>query len=133
MFKTLKNEKGLTLIELIAVLVILGIIAAIAIPTIGNTISTQRERAAEAEWSAIISASRLYAAQHDEEAAFSMTDLFSGNYISENVILEDDDEGSVILATADLFVSTAGTVTVDEDIPTDGDVYIDGYMVYEGA
>jgi len=39
MFKTLKNKKGLTLIELIAVLVILGIIAAIAIPTIGNTIS----------------------------------------------------------------------------------------------
>ena len=32
----LKNEKGLTLIELLAVIVILGIIAAIAVPSIGG-------------------------------------------------------------------------------------------------
>ncbi len=37
--KRLKNEKGLTLVELLAVIVILGIIAAIAIPSIGNIIT----------------------------------------------------------------------------------------------
>ena len=36
--KRLNNEKGLTLVELLAVIVILGIIAAIAIPSIGNII-----------------------------------------------------------------------------------------------
>ena len=34
--KRLKNEKGLTLVELLAVIVILGIIAAIAVPSIGG-------------------------------------------------------------------------------------------------
>lgn len=133
MLKTLKNKNGLTLIELIAVLVILGIIAAIAIPTIGNTISTQRQRASEAEWSNIITAARLYIAQNDTETEFSMTDLFSGDYISENVILSSDDGGTVISATADLFGNDNGNPAVDETIPADGDVYIDGYMVYEGA
>ncbi len=32
----LKNQKGLTLVELLAVIVILGIIAAIAVPSIGE-------------------------------------------------------------------------------------------------
>lgn len=133
MLKIFKNKKGLTLIELIAVLVILGIIAAIAIPTIGNTINTQRQRAAEAEWSAIISAARLYIAQNDEDAAFSMTDLFDGDYITENVVLEDDDAGTVIAATEDLFTNDDGTPLIDETIPADGDVYIDGFLVYTGA
>ncbi|RIV13331.1 prepilin-type N-terminal cleavage/methylation domain-containing protein, partial [Priestia flexa] len=45
MKKFLKNEKGLTLIELLAVIVILGIIAAIAIPSIGGIIQKSREDA----------------------------------------------------------------------------------------
>ena len=39
------NEKGLTLIELLAVIVILAIIAAIAIPSIGTIINNQRDKA----------------------------------------------------------------------------------------
>ncbi len=42
--KRLKNEKGLTLVELLAVIVILGIIAAIAVPSIGGYYSRILER-----------------------------------------------------------------------------------------
>ena len=42
MKERLKNQKGLTLIELLAVIVILGIIAAIAIPSIGNIIQNTK-------------------------------------------------------------------------------------------
>ena len=38
--KRLNNEKGLTLVELLAVIVILGVIAAIAIPSIGKLLKT---------------------------------------------------------------------------------------------
>ena len=42
--KRLNNEKGLTLVELLAVIVILGIIAAIAIPSIGNIIQNVEKK-----------------------------------------------------------------------------------------
>jgi type IV pilus assembly protein PilA len=40
-----KNQKGLTLIELLAVVVILGVIAAIAVPAIGSTVTNSKTKA----------------------------------------------------------------------------------------
>jgi type IV pilus assembly protein PilA len=56
----IKNERGLTLIELLAVIVILGIIAAIAIPSIGGLINKSRDDAKIAEGIQIINAAKLY-------------------------------------------------------------------------
>ena len=44
----LQNKKGFTLVELLAVIVILGIILAIAVPTVTGIINNQRESAFEA-------------------------------------------------------------------------------------
>ncbi|KIL44565.1 prepilin-type N-terminal cleavage/methylation domain-containing protein [Jeotgalibacillus soli] len=55
----MKNQKGLTLVELLAVLVILAIIAAIAVPVVSNLISDSRDRATAAEALNIISAAKL--------------------------------------------------------------------------
>jgi prepilin-type N-terminal cleavage/methylation domain-containing protein len=43
--KSIKNEKGFTLVEVIAVLVILGILAAVAIPKFFDMQETAREKA----------------------------------------------------------------------------------------
>lgn len=59
MKKRVHNEKGLTLIELLAVIVILAIIAAIAIPAIGNIISNSRDKAILSEALNIISGAKI--------------------------------------------------------------------------
>ena len=58
--KKLKNEKGLTLVELLAVIVILGIIAAIAVPAIGNIIDNSRIKAIKADAQNVLSAANMY-------------------------------------------------------------------------
>lgn len=58
--KRIKNEKGLTLIELLAVIVILAIIAAIAIPAIGNIIQNTRIKGAKSDALNILSAANIY-------------------------------------------------------------------------
>lgn len=79
MFRVLKNKKGVTLVELLAVVVILGIIAAIAVPTIGGLINRQKERAAEATYDAIVEASKLYA--QDVTGRFTLNDLEGDDFI----------------------------------------------------
>ncbi|AOM82354.1 pilus assembly FimT family protein [Salisediminibacterium beveridgei] len=59
MKKFLKNQKGLTLVELLAVIVILGIIAAIAVPAIANIIDNSRKDAQIANAEAMYDAARL--------------------------------------------------------------------------
>lgn len=58
--KRLKNQKGLTLVEVLAVVVILAIVAMIAIPAIGNIIENNRIKAIKADAVNIISAANLY-------------------------------------------------------------------------
>ncbi|KMK74815.1 type II secretion system protein [Alkalihalobacillus pseudalcaliphilus] len=83
MLKRLKNERGLTLIELLAVVVILGIIAAIAIPSIGGIMENSKKDAAVANAQQILSAATLYKAGGGE---------FSGDYKDRLVEFIDGEE-----------------------------------------
>lgn len=56
----MNKEEGFTLVELLAVIVILGIIVAIAIPAIGNITGRAEKDADQAEKELIVDAARLY-------------------------------------------------------------------------
>ena len=62
--KQLKDERGLTLVELLVVVVILGIIAAIAVVAIGGIIENSKKDAMVADAKQMVSAAKLYTASN---------------------------------------------------------------------
>ncbi|QDY46250.1 prepilin-type N-terminal cleavage/methylation domain-containing protein [Planococcus glaciei] len=58
--KKLKEQKGMTLIELLAVIVIIAIIAAIAIPAIGTIIENSRNGAVKSDYQNALASANIY-------------------------------------------------------------------------
>ena len=77
----LKEQKGLTLIELLAVIVILAIIAAIAIPAIGNIIENSRYSAVKADATNVISAANIYFTDTPSATSIDAATLLSDGYL----------------------------------------------------
>ena len=59
----IKNNKGVTLVELLIVIVVMGIIAAFAIPAVGTIVGNTRMDAIRADAIAVENAANLYCAQ----------------------------------------------------------------------
>lgn len=76
--KRLQNEKGLTLVELLAVIVILAIIAAIAIPAIGNIIENSRYNAVKADAINVLNAANMYFVDNPDETTVTVGDSTAG-------------------------------------------------------
>jgi type IV pilus assembly protein PilA len=89
--EVMKNEKGLTLIELLAVIVIIAIIAAIAIPSIGSILEKTRINAHRSNAHMAIDAARLYVSNEgvtlnatNPTFVLTLTDLNTSGYL-ENI------------------------------------------------
>ncbi|MFL2117298.1 competence type IV pilus major pilin ComGC [Marinilactibacillus psychrotolerans] len=80
--KMIKKENGFTLVELLAVLVILGIIVAIAIPSIGKIIDNAEGSASESEIALVEDAARLYFIEN-EGTEVDVETLISEGYLEE--------------------------------------------------
>ena len=87
--KRLKNEKGLTLVELLAVIVILGIIAAIAVPAIGGVIENTRYNAVKADATNALNAANLYFIEGDEDSV-TVGKLVTEKYLESKGKLTDE-------------------------------------------
>lgn len=85
--KQMKNEKGMTLVEVLAVLVILALIAAIAIPMIGNMISNSQQKSELNDALNIIAAAKLADANGDKagsDDSYTKEELVKGGYLDDS-------------------------------------------------
>ena len=110
-----KNKKGLTLIELLAVIVILGIIAAIAVPAIGAIINNSRTEADLRSAELIESAAVMWSLdQTPVPATVTVADLVTDGFLAEAPRHQGND---LPFVTVNL-TNTNGVVTAAVVVPT---------------
>ena len=82
-FKLFANQKGMTLTELLAVIVILGIIAAIAIPSVNSIVSNTRKNTHIENARQLVSAAmrKVYNESINESKTFTLNELKDEKYI----------------------------------------------------
>ncbi|GEL78145.1 prepilin-type N-terminal cleavage/methylation domain-containing protein [Tenuibacillus multivorans] len=124
----IKKEKGVTLVELLAVIIILGIIALIAVPAIAGVIEDSKVDSIKSSAINYINAGELYSVTNDiSNDSIDLKTLFDDGYV--------DDKDTAIWNN---FGDSSGRPQVEID--TDGNITItatgsmDGITVqFEGA
>lgn len=104
-----KKKRGFTLIELIVVIAILGILAAVLVPTVSNQVSKAKTAAGKSDAQAAFMAAQLYVA--DETPGIS-----GGTYTDEAAdpikSMEDSKEFATLKANKDFSITK---LVVDTD------------------
>ena len=123
--KKLKEQKGMTLIELLAVIVILAIIAAIAIPAIGNIIENSRVGAIKSDAQNIISAGELYFIDNTDETEVTLKTLVDDNFVEDKGSFEGADDTKVnVFKSVSATGSTAAVPTKFTGTGKDGKIQV---------
>jgi type IV pilus assembly protein PilA len=84
----LLNKKGFSLVELLAVIVILSIIALIAYPIIGNTINNSKKKVQKEQYNRILGAAKNWVTANSISAnrCITIDELMNGGYLEKGNI-----------------------------------------------
>ena len=92
-------KRGFTLVELLAVLILLGVVSLIAIPSIGKILNRSREKARESTKNELIKAAKNYYADNIRELpddgshkCLSVSEIEESGYISNDDIVDPTTE-----------------------------------------
>jgi len=89
----MNNRKGFTMVELLAVIVILGILMAISIPAVSRWVNRSKNENLESQKQTLIMASKSYAQANKgilpkeigSSVAIKVTDLRNANFLNEDI------------------------------------------------
>lgn len=101
------NKKGFTLVELLAVIVILAIILAIAVPTISGLINNSRQQAYQSSEKMLAKAAKLFVAT---DASYMPTNIGETKEVSFNVLKNNNYIGPIIDPATNL--NCSGSVVI---------------------
>lgn len=122
------NKKGFTLVELLAVIVILVIIVSIAIPTITSTIERQKGKQLKGQTELLTSAIELYISDNEKDLNYKkdatcnilVKDLTDNDYIKEKSISDIKDtcftynnDGTITATSCTESMCTGGKTEAD--------------------
>ena len=92
-------KRGFTLVELLAVMILLGVVSLIAIPSIGKILNRSREKARESTKNELIKAAKNYYADNIRELpddgshkCLSVSEIEENGYISNDDIVDPTTE-----------------------------------------
>ena len=88
----MKNKNGFTMIELLAVLVVLAVITAITVPVINNALKSSRESSYDRQLNTIIDGAKSYGAKNignlpssGESKTITLRDLKDEGFVAEDI------------------------------------------------
>ena len=113
------KNKGFTLVELLAVIVVLAVISIITIPMIGNVIEESKKKILEQSVNGLVEVARYYSIENDGTYEF----LFDENHKGETINGDSLDYRGSIDAEGKLYLDQDGNISIC--------VYNDKYYAYK--
>lgn len=112
-----KNQKGLTLVELLAVIVILGVIAAIAVPAIGGIISSSKVKADAQTQLLVANAAERWAMDTDFAGGTVTLASLSPGYLKTTPVSQVNPAGSITISVGKANGAYTATVVMPVAAP----------------